>query len=41
MKPIYVNGKFISQGTMNDAQRVFSKIAKKVFETTRMISVVI
>ena len=41
MKPIMINGKFNCQGTMNDAQRVFAKVAKKIFETSRMICVVI
>ena len=40
-KPVYINGKCFCQSNIEEVNRVFDKIAKKIFETSRMISVVI
>ena len=41
MKPVYINGRCFTQATIEETKRVFKNIAKKIFETKRMISVVI
>ena len=41
MKPVYINGKCFAQSTIEDVNRVFGKIAKKIIEFKSMINVVI
>lgn len=41
MKPVCINGKCFGKNTIEEVNRIFADIAKKIIETNRMISVVI
>ena len=40
MKPVYVNGRCVNQSTIEEVQKIYGSISKKIIETKYMISVV-